>query len=341
MKLVEKLRREGILGREEFKAVLTSDGEFLRRVAYDACTEVFGSDVYIRGLIEFTNYCVRDCLYCGIRSGNGAAARYRLRVDEILGCCAEGYGLGFRTFVLQGGEDNFFTDEKLVEIITKIKEKFPDCAVTLSLGERSEQSYQRLFDAGGDRYLLRHETANEAHYAALHPANMRLESRKKCLFALKKIGWQVGCGFMVGSPGQRLDCIVDDLFCIKELNPAMVGIGPFIPHEKTQFSGEKAGDLQLTLNALAVLRLMNPFLLLPATTALGSIAANGRELGILAGANVVMPNLSPQAVREKYMLYDNKICISDEPAHCRGCIGRRVASTGREIVEARGDYRGV
>jgi len=292
----------------------------------------------MRGLIEFTNYCKNDCLYCGLRAGNNKAERYRLSKQQILECCKAGHALGFRTFVLQGGEDPFFTDEILVEIVSEIREAYPDCAITLSLGERSYESYGRLRKAGADRYLMRHETANEEHYNTLHPENMLLANRKQCLFNLKELGYQVGCGFMVGSPNQTADHLVDDLCFIKELKPHMVGIGPFIPHSDTPFGGKQAGDLHLTLNLLAILRLMQPSLLLPATTALGTVDPNGRELGVLAGANVVMPNLSPVDVRKKYLLYDNKICTGDEAAECVACMARRILNTGYEIVVARGDY---
>jgi biotin synthase len=250
--------------------------------------------------------------------------------------------LGFRTFVLQGGEDPHYTDDMLAEIVSAIKTAHPDCAITLSIGERSFESYERLFKAGADRYLLRHETANDEHYRSLHPEKMSPGNRKKCLYDLKKIGYQVGCGFMVGSPHQTLDHIVDDLLFIKELQPHMVGIGPFLPHSDTPFKNEKSGDLRLTLNILSILRLMQPNLLIPATTALGTLDMQGRELGIRAGANVVMPNLSPVDVRKKYLLYDNKICTGDEAAECVACMRRRIQSIGYEIVVSRGDcMRGV
>ncbi|MDR1440382.1 MAG: [FeFe] hydrogenase H-cluster radical SAM maturase HydE [Clostridiales bacterium] len=300
----------------------------------------YGRDIYMRGLIEFTNYCRNDCHYCGIRRSNARAERYRLTEGQILGCCRQGYELGFRTFVLQGGEDGWFTDERLAGLIRAIRRAHPDCAVTLSLGERSRASYEALFDAGAERYLLRHETANEAHYRSLHPACMSLGERVRCLRDLKDIGYQVGCGFMVGSPGQTPGCIADDLLFIRELEPQMVGIGPFIPHKDTPYAREAAGSLDLTLLLLGVIRLMLPNALLPATTALGTIHSRGRELGVLAGANVVMPNLSPVGVRGKYMLYDNKICTGDEAAECRHCMQARMASIGYNAVVARGDCAG-
>jgi biotin synthase len=293
----------------------------------------------MRGLIEFTNYCKNDCLYCGLRSGNKNAERYRLTKQQILECCNNGHALGFRTFVLQGGEDPYYTDEILVEIVSEIRTSYTDCAITLSIGERSFESYELLFNAGADRYLLRHETANDEHYKTLHPDKMSPTNRKKCLYDLKKIGYQTGCGFMVGTPNQTLDHIVDDLLFIKELKPQMVGIGPFLPHSDTPYKNEKPGDLRLTLNILAILRLMQPNLLLPATTALGTLDPRGRELGILAGANVVMPNLSPVDVRGKYLLYDNKICTGDEAAECVSCMRMRIKSIGYEMVVSRGDCR--
>lgn len=299
----------------------------------------YGTDIYMRGLIEFTNYCKNDCYYCGIRRSNLNADRYRLSETQIMECCQAGYELGFRTFVLQGGEDGYYTDEKIVGIIRKIKQGYPDCAITLSIGERSYESYQNFYDAGADRYLLRHETADAGHYRSLHPINLSLENRKQCLRNLKEIGYQTGCGFMVGSPGQTAECLAEDMIFLKELNPHMVGIGPFIPHKDTPFAQEKSGTLEMTLFLLGMIRLMLPNVLLPATTALGTIHPLGRELGIKAGANVVMPNLSPCNVRKKYMLYDNKICTGDEAAECRYCMQRRMESIGYKVVVDRGDYR--
>ncbi|MDR3072472.1 MAG: [FeFe] hydrogenase H-cluster radical SAM maturase HydE [Clostridiales Family XIII bacterium] len=333
--LVDKLEKERILSRDEFKQLLSEKNEYLFERARAVRHEVYGNEVFMRGLIEFTNYCKNNCYYCGIRAGNKNAQRYRLSRAQILECCELGYELGFRTFVLQGGEDPAYTD--FVEIVKDIRTAYPDCAITLSIGEQSYETYKTLFEAGANRYLLRHETANDAHYKQLHPEGMSLENRKKCLWNLKEIGFQVGCGFMVGSPGQTMDCIVDDLRFIHELQPAMVGIGPFIPHKDTPFKDCKAGDFQLTLRLLAVLRLMKPDLLLPATTALGTLDPQGREQGILAGGNVVMPNLSPVDVRSKYMLYDNKICTGDEAAECRSCMQWRMVSIGYDVVISKGD----
>jgi len=337
--LVDKLETRRILSGEEFAQLLLCDDDYLFERARATAQKVYGKHIYMRGLIEFTNYCKNNCYYCGIRAENANAQRYRLSKEEILACCKIGYPLGFRTFVLQGGEDPYYTDDILVNIISEIKSAYPDCAVTLSIGERDYASYERLFGAGADRYLLRHETANDAHYRTLHPDAMSLANRKQCLYNLKKIGYQVGCGFMVGSLRQTIDNIIDDLLFIKELQPHMVGIGPFIPHSDTPFKNEKAGDMRLTLNILAILRLMQPNLLIPATTALGTIDAHGREMGILAGANVVMPNLSPPDVRKKYLLYDNKICTGEEAAECAACLRSRIQQTGYEIVVTRGDCK--
>ncbi|MCL1951613.1 MAG: [FeFe] hydrogenase H-cluster radical SAM maturase HydE [Oscillospiraceae bacterium] len=337
--LVDQLAQEKILAREEFKALLACDDAYLHQRAREAREAVFGNQIYLRGLIEFTNYCKNNCYYCGLRRSNRSAQRYRLTKEQILACCAEGHELGFRTFVLQGGEDPYFTDDILVDLLRDIKVTYPDCAVTLSLGERGHESLKRLRAAGADRYLLRQETSSPAHYAMLHPPEMTLSTRQQCLWDLKRLGYQVGCGFMVGSPGQTLDHIVDDLLFIQELDPAMVGIGPFIPHASTPFAYEKPGELRLVRNTLAILRLMKPNLLLPATTALGTIHETGRELGILAGANVVMPNLTPAGAREKYLLYDNKICTGESAGQCRGCVARRLQNIGCEAVISRGDYR--
>jgi len=335
--LIDKLEALQTLSREEFAQVLSCDDDYLFERARFKAREVYGNKIFMRGLIEFTNYCKNDCYYCGIRAGNKKAQRYRLSKQQILDCCKNGYALGFRTFVLQGGEDPYYTDEILARIVKEIKTAYPDCAVTLSIGEREFESYELLHKAGADRYLLRHETANDEHYRTLHPEKMSSANRKKCLHDLKKLGYQVGCGFMVGSPNQTPEHIIDDLLFIKELKPHMAGIGPFIPHSDTPFRNKNPGDLRLTLKILAILRLMQPNLLIPATTALGTIDARGRELGILAGANVVMPNLSPQDVRGKYLLYDNKICTGEEAAKCTVCIQNRIKKTGYEIAIARGD----
>ena len=311
----------------------------LKDAAAQTAKEIYGNQVYIRGLIEFTNYCRNDCYYCGIRRSNACADRYRLTKEEILTCTDNGYELGFRTFVLQGGEDPFFTDEKICALVQKIKERHPDCAVTLSVGEKSKESYQKYFEAGADRYLLRHETADAVHYRRLHPKELSLSNRMKCLYDLKEIGYQVGCGFMVGSPGQTIDTLYEDLQFIRKLSPHMVGIGPFIPQKDTPFAEETAGTMEETLRLLSIIRLLHPHVLLPATTALGTIHPLGREKGIQAGANVVMPNLSPVAVREKYKLYDNKICTGDEAAECRYCMENRMKSIGYEVAVSRGDYK--
>lgn len=307
--------------------------------ALETCRSVYGNAVFMRGLIELSNHCKNDCLYCGIRRSHTSVTRYRLTKEQVLECCSTGHGLGFRTFVLQGGEDGWYTDAVMVDIVASIRSQYPDCAITLSLGERSRESYQRLFDAGANRYLLRHETANAAHYASLHPAEMSFDNRMRCLQELKEIGYQVGCGFMVGSPGQTPETLFEDLQFIRRFEPQMVGIGPFIPASGTPFENEPAGSVETTLRLLAIIRLMNPRVLLPATTALGTMHPRGRERGILAGANVVMPNLSPKDHRKDYALYDNKLCTGDEAAECRVCLDRRIRTTGSQLVVDRGDYR--
>ena len=339
--LIDKLRKEQFLSREEWIELIENRNSELAEYLFEQAREVreihYGKDVYIRGLIEFTNYCKNDCLYCGIRKSNKNADRYRLTKEDVLSCCKKGYELGFRTFVLQGGEDGHFSDEKVVDLVKSIKEQYPDCAITLSIGEKSLESYQKYYDAGADRYLLRHETYDHNHYAKLHPEILSAKNRQQCLWDLKKVGYQVGTGFMVGSPFQTAEHLADDMMFIKELNPQMVGIGPFVPHHDTPFGNEAGGTLELTLFMLGLLRLMLPKVLLPATTALGTIDPNGRELGILAGANVVMPNLSPENVREKYLLYDNKICTGDEAAESLANLNKRMKNIGYQIVVSRGD----
>ena len=341
--LIDKLEKQHILSKEEYTTLIKNFtpeiSEYLFEKARAVRHEYYGHDVYMRGLIEFTNYCKNDCLYCGIRHSNKNADRYRLTKEQILDCCKNGYELGFRTFVLQGGEDDYFTDEIIVDIVKSIKQGYPDCAVTLSIGEKSYESYLAYFNAGADRYLLRHETADNEHYHKLHPHNLSPENRKRCLFDLKKIGYQVGCGFMVGSPYQTAENLADDMLFIKKLQPDMVGIGPFIAQHDTPFHDKENGTLELTLFMLGLLRLTIPNALIPSTTALGTIAPNGRELGILAGANVVMPNLSPVSVRKKYLLYDNKICTGDEAAECRFCMQNRMKSIGYNVVISRGDAK--
>ena len=343
-KLIDRLHVTGSLDREQWIQLLSERSEetdqYARDLGNKVRQQIYGNDIYVRGLIEFTNYCKNDCYYCGIRRSNKNAQRYRLTEEDILLCCQQGYELGFRTFVLQGGEDGYYTDERLLSIIHKIKAEYPDCALTLSIGEKSEKSYRDYREAGVDRYLLRHETADEEHYGKLHPSSMSCEHRKNCLRTLKKLGFQTGAGFMVGAPYQRVENLADDFLFLKELNPEMVGIGPFIPHQDTPFHGEKSGTLEDTLFYLALLRLMLPHVLLPATTALGTIHPKGREMGVLSGANVVMPNLSPVSVRKKYMLYDGKICTGDEAAECRHCLSRRMEQIGCQIVSDRGDCKG-
>lgn len=341
--LIEKLERERTLLPEEFALLIDNRNDELANLLFEKAVKArrayYGNDVYIRGLIEFTNYCKNDCYYCGIRRSNKTVERYRLSPEDILLCCAEGYRLGYRTFVLQGGEDPWYTPERIESLVSAIKKNHPDCAVTLSFGEHPMEVYKKWFDAGADRYLLRHETADDCHYSLLHPPELTLDNRKRCLYDLKEIGYQVGCGFMVGSPYQTTEHIVKDLLFIREFEPDMVGIGPFIPHHATPFKDEKRGSLELTLYLLAIVRLMLPNVLLPATTALGSIDPQGREKGILAGANVCMPNLSPENVRKNYSLYDNKLSTGAEAAQSKGDLTLRMEAIGYRIVTDRGDHK--
>ncbi len=341
--LIDKLYLGGELSSEELFSLIDGRTPELSEYLFERSREVsqksFGRKIFLRGLIEISSYCKNDCLYCGIRKSNQNAERYLLDKETVLSCCESGYQLGFRSFVLQGGENGGISDEMLIEIISEIREKYPDCAITLSVGEKPKEIYQKFFDAGANRYLLRHETANEEHYAKLHPSSMSLKNRKQCLFDLKEIGFQTGTGFMVGSPFQTTQNLVEDIMFMKELSPEMIGIGPFIPHHDTPFRDEPAGTAELTLFLIGIIRLMFPKSLIPATTSLGTIDGKGRENGILAGANVLMPNLSPVSVRKKYLLYDNKICTGEEAAECAKCLERRISSIGYEIVSDRGDFK--
>ena len=340
--LIDKLERENTLSKSEFLTLIKNRDkcrDYITQRAFAVRNSVYGNKVFIRGLIEISNYCKNDCYYCGIRRSNTNIKRYRLNSDEILSCADEGYELGFRTFVLQGGEDGYYTDELLCDVIRKIKDKYPDCAVTLSLGERSYKSYKALKDAGADRYLLRHETVNMEHYAKLHPGDMSYFNRLGCVNDLKLLGYQVGVGFMVGSPYQTLEDLADEMLFLMQIKPQMVGIGPFISHKDTPFKDFESGSAELTTFMLSLIRLTLPNVLLPATTALGTIDFDGREKGILAGANVLMPNLSPSFAKKNYTLYDNKICTGDEAAACIECLKQRIKKTGCEITVDRGDYK--
>jgi len=340
---VDIIEKRGILPREELAELLATFGDedraYAAKKARDISLAHFGNKIYLRGLIELSNYCKNDCYYCGIRKSNKKAVRYRLTEDEILYCCEWAYGAGFRTFVLQGGEDEYFTDERLTAIIRDIKDRYPDCALTLSLGERSRRSYELLFQAGADRYLLRHETADRAHYAMLHPSELSLDTRMRCLRDLKEIGFQTGCGMMVGSPFQTAQNLADDLIFISSFKPHMVGLGPFIPHKETPFAGCPAGRAEDTLFLLSLVRLMLPKVLLPSTTALGTVAEDGRERGILAGANVLMPNISPLEMRKNYLLYDNKIGTADDASESLELVTAKIKSIGYEVSVDRGDYK--
>ena len=340
---IDQLRRDHRLEPDQWEALLTEstheDMAYAREMAREIALARFGKQLWFRGIVELSNYCKNDCYYCGIRCSNRKVSRYRLTPEDILNCCEEGYRAGFRTFVLQGGEDGWFTDERVCGIIRSIKERYPDCAVTLSLGERTRESYQAMFDAGADRYLLRHETADETHYAVLHPAHQTLGNRMRCLRDLKDIGYQTGCGIMVGSPGQTPQTLVKDMVFMQDFKPQMIGIGPFLPHGDTPFRQEAPGSVSLTLYLLALCRIMLPDVLLPATTALGTAEQDGRKQGVLAGCNVVMPNLSPAAVRKKYMLYDNKAGTDQTAAEGIASLRRQMEDIGYEVVVDRGDYQ--
>ena len=342
--LIERLERERDLTNAEFAVLLDqssgADLDFLFERARAVRDAHYGRKVYIRGLIELTNYCKNDCLYCGIRKSNASCERYRLTKEQILSCCESGYALGFRTFVLQGGEDGWYTDERMTDIVRAMRQAYPDCAITLSLGERGRESFKRLYDAGANRYLLRHETADEAHYARLHPVSMTLTHRLQCLRDLKEIGFQTGAGFMVGSPYQTTECIVRDFRFLQELKPQMVGLGPFIPHHATPLKDFPAGPTERTLLCLSIVRLLLPNVLLPATTALATIDGDGRIKGMNAGCNVVMPNLSPLEDRSKYLLYDNKAASGEEAAESLRALQEHLAAAGYEVVIDRGDYKG-
>lgn len=342
MDIIERFIEHPNLEKKEYAALLKASEEPLAaaRLAEEAVRlrkKYYGDAVYVRGLIEFTNYCKNNCLYCGIRRGNPETQRYRLTEEEILSCCASGHRLGYQTFVLQGGEDPWYTDEQMERIIRAVKERYPGCAVTLSIGERSYESYRRLREAGADRYLLRHETASDAHYRKLHPPEMSLSYRKQCLYNLKELGYQAGAGFMVGTPGQTYDELAEDLLFLRELKPQMAGIGPFVPHHSTPFKNEPAGSVELTLRLLSIVRILLPGILLPATTALGTLDPLGREKGFAAGANVLMPNLSPMGRRKQYDLYDNKLCTGDEAAESLAESKKRVSAAGWRLSMERGD----
>lgn len=340
--IIERFISAHSLTEDEYKELIDLRSEesalMLQKEAVRLRKKYYGDKVFIRGLIEVSNICKNDCYYCGIRRSNSKCDRYRLTKEEILSCCKDGYALGFRTFVMQGGEDGFFSDDFLCDVISEIKSLYPDCAVTLSLGERSRQSYERLYKAGADRYLLRHETADSEHYARLHPDNLTLRNRMECLRNLKGIGFQTGCGFMVGSPFQTAGCLAKDLKFIEEFKPAMVGIGPFIPHKDTPFGKYTSGSADLTCYLLSIIRIIHPPVLLPSTTALGSLEEGGREKGILHGANVIMPNLSPTDVRSKYMLYNNKLSTGAESAQKLEELKKIISGIGYKIVSEKGDF---
>lgn len=342
--IIDKLAGTHELTRDEWYTLLDTyteeDRLYAASLAREVTDRVYGKDIFIRGIVEFSNICRNNCYYCGLRAGNDKLERYRLTEDEIFECCESGYSYGFRTFVLQSGEDLTYDTDTICRIVRRIKEAFPDTAVTLSIGEKTYEEYKAYREAGADRYLLRHETASKPHYERLHPEEMSWDNRIRCLHDLKSLGYQTGCGIMIGSPYQTTDCIVDDMIFMGDFKPEMIGLGPFLPHSDTPFKDEPKGSYELTLFLISLCRLMLPNVLLPATTALGTIKPDGREQGVLAGANVIMPNLSPVKTRDKYMLYDNKICTGESSSECRGCIEKRMEAIGYNVVISRGDYKG-
>lgn len=342
---IDELKRNGRLEYEDWKELITThtseDAEYAAGIAREIATRIFGKKIFFRGIIEFTNICKNDCYYCGIRKSNSNLSRYRLTKEDILECCREGQELGYRTFVLQGGEDGYFSDDILTDIVSEIRGRFPDCAITLSVGERSRESYKRLKEAGADRYLLRHETADACHYGMLHPVEMSHEHRMQCLENLRGLGFQTGCGMMVGSPYQTDELIAKDMVFLQNFKPEMVGMGPFIPHRQTPFKDMKAGSVELTLFLLSLVRIMKPDVLLPSTTALGSLNSDGRINGVLAGGNVVMPNLSPLSVRKKYMLYEGKAGTELGPKESLDALKEQMESIGYVVSSERGDWKEI
>lgn len=340
-KIARQLVEEHRLSKEAFRTLLaecdSATRDYLRESAVRTARQRFGLGIYIRGLIEISSYCRCDCLYCGLRRSNREASRYRLSPEQILECCRVGYDLGFRTFVLQGGEDGAFSDSLLVELLGKIRLLYGDAAITLSLGERSAESYRRLFEAGASRYLLRHEAADDRLYGSLHPTST-YEGRMGAIRELKSLGYQTGVGMMVGVPGQSIDSLVEDLLFIQQLRPEMVGIGPFLPHHQTPFADQKSGSLEMTLLLIAIVRLLLPDALIPSTTALATLSPEGRRMGILSGANVVMPNLSPEEQRSKYSIYDNKVALGAEAAEGIRLLDKELQAIGYHIDLSRGDF---
>ena len=341
--IINKLYNENNASREELLYLLdnidSKSKELLIEKAHKTRLKYFKNKVYIRGLVELTSFCKKDCLYCGLRRTNKNAQRYRLSKEEVLECVRAGDKLGYKTIVLQGGEDAYFNDEVMVDIIKSIKKEFPNNAITLSLGERSYESYKKMYNAGADRYLLRHESASKKLYEDIHPGEP-FEIRRKCLKNLKDIGYQAGAGFMVGIPNQTNEDLVNDLLFVKDFEPAMCGIGPFIPHKDTPFKGFNCGSAKMTLFILSLCRIMLPDVLLPATTALSTVRDDGRQLGVLSGANVIMPNLSPIEVRKKYMLYDNKAITGDDAGENLKLIQDNINEIGYEVIIDKGDYKG-
>ena len=339
--LIDQLRDTGHLPAEGFFALLTMrDREaeaYLMEQARQVAVQRFGRGIYVRGLIELSNVCRNDCLYCGIRRSNGRVERYTLTREQVMNCCEQGYEIGFRTIVLQGGEWGEERSQWIADLVAEVKQHWPDCAITLSLGEHPRETYALWRQAGADRYLLRHETRNERLYSLLHPRGMTIEHRLQCLDWLQELGFQVGAGFMVGAPFQSLRSIVEDIQFLVAFRPQMIGIGPFIPQHDTPLARFPAGTVEMTARIYAILRLALPQALIPSTTAMATLAPGGRLRGILAGANVVMPNLSPVESRAKYSLYDNKASLGAESAQGVMQLSRELATIGYSIDWSRGD----
>ncbi len=340
--LIDQLRAKHKLAPEGYRALLTmrdpQDVEYLMEQAREVAQARFGKGIFVRGLIELTNVCRNDCLYCGIRRSNSNVSRYTLTREQVLDSCEQGYKIGFRTFVLQGGEWGEERSTWIAELIRDIRQRWPECAITLSLGEHTRETYAMWRKAGADRYLLRHETHNKRLYSLLHPEGMTIQHRLQCLDWLKELGFQVGAGIMVGSPFQSLNSIVEDIMYLVDFKPHMIGIGPFIPQHETLFSRFPAGSVDLTARFYAILRLALPFALIPSTTAMATLSPDGRLRGILAGANVVMPNLSPADNRAKYALYDNKASFGAESAQGIKKLADELSSIGYHIDWSRGDF---
>lgn len=328
--IIAKAENTHDLRKDEIVQLLTTDeynGE-LFAAADRVRSKYVGDDVHLRGLIEFSNICKQNCLYCGLRRENRKINRYRLTPEQIIDFAGKAKTYGYRTVVLQSGEDENFDVATMQRIIREIKAM--DMALTLSVGEKTKEEYAAYREAGADRYLLRIETTDKQLYEKLDPG-MSFDNRKRCLRDLKELGFEVGTGCMVGLPGQTLESLADDILFFKEIDADMIGIGPFIPNADTPLSEEKGGTFTLSLKVMAITRLLLPDINIPATTAMESLDHNGRVIALGSGANVVMPNVTEGDYRKWYALYPGKICINDTPAHCRSCITGKIGGIGRKV----------